>query len=112
MAEEKDKQHGGGKGPKRGKPSAEEIAAKKAAKKAAKASIADESEETPSGPAPTPRLFTHYKEKVIPALQERFGHKNVMAVPKLEKIVISMGVGKFSTAGEKEKINQVEKELS
>ena len=35
-----------------------------------------------------------------------------MAVPRLEKIVISMGVGKFATAGEKEKVNQVEKELS
>jgi len=35
-----------------------------------------------------------------------------MAVPRLEKIIISMGVGKFATAGEKEKVNQVEKELS
>src|SRR5689334_14238331 len=106
MAEEKNK------GPRGGKPSAEEIAAKKAAKKAAKASIADESEDTPSGPAPTPRLFTHYREKVVPELKSKFGHSNVMAVPKLEKIIISMGVGKFATAGEKEKINQAEKELA
>jgi large subunit ribosomal protein L5 len=107
MAEEKNK------GPKGGKPSAEEIAAKKAAKKAAKASIAtDDSEETPAGPAPTPRLYTHYKDKVVPELKQKFGLKNVMAVPRLEKIVISMGVGKFATAGEKEKVNQVEKELS
>jgi large subunit ribosomal protein L5 len=108
MAEEKEKN----KGPKGGKPSAEEIAAKKAAKKAAKASIADESDDTPSGPAPTPRLYTHYKDKVVPELKNKFGHKNIMAVPRLEKIVISMGVGKFATAGEKEKINQVEKELA
>ena len=107
MAEEKQN-----KGPKSGKPSAEEIAAKKAAKKAAKASIADDSDDQPSGPAPTPRLYTHYREKVVPELKQKFGHKNVMAVPKLEKIVISMGVGKFSTAGEKEKINQAEKELA
>ena len=113
MAEEKDKQHGSGKGgPKGGKPSAEEIAAKKAAKKAAKAAIADEAEEIPSGPAPTPRLATHYKEKVVPELKQKFGMKNVMAVPRLEKIVISMGVGKFATAGEKEKVNQAEKELA
>jgi large subunit ribosomal protein L5 len=108
MAEEKEQK----KGPKGGKPSAEEIAAKKAAKKA-KVQIADEGDEsTPSTPAPPARLAGHYKEKVVPALTQRFGYKNQMAVPKLEKIVISMGVGKFATAGEKEKVNQAEKELS
>lgn len=39
------------------------------------------------------RLKQEYKEKVIPALTEEFGYKNVMEVPKLEKIVISRGVG-------------------
>ena len=115
MSEAKEKQQQGQKQhkDKSGKPSAEEIAAKKAAKKAAKASIADESEDSaPSTPAPPARLAGHYKEKVIPALTQRFGYKNQMAVPKLEKIVISMGVGKFATAGEKEKVNQAEKELS
>src|SRR5215216_6148370 len=108
MAEEKQN-----KGPKGGKPSAEEIAAKKAAKKAAKAGIAtEEADETPSAPAPPPRLIAHYKEKVVPALQQRFGYKNNLAVPRLEKIVISMGLGKYATAGEKEKINQAEKELA
>ena len=97
---------------KSGKPSAEEIAAKKAAKKASKASIADESDDTPSTPAPPPRLIAHYKEKVVPALQQRFGYTNNLAVPRIEKIVISMGLGKAATAGEKEKINQAEKELS
>jgi large subunit ribosomal protein L5 len=108
MAEEKEQK---AKGPKGGKPSAAEIAAKKAAKKA-KVQIADEADETPSIPAPPARLAGHYKEKVVPALTQRFGYKNQMAVPKLEKIVISMGVGKFATAGEKEKVNQAEKELS
>jgi large subunit ribosomal protein L5 len=108
MAEEKQN-----KGPKGGKPSAEEIAAKKAAKKAAKASIADESEDsTPSAPAPPARLIAHYKEKVVPALKEKFGFTNVYSVPRLEKIVISMGLGKAATAGEKEKLNIAEKELS
>ncbi|MEM8799003.1 MAG: 50S ribosomal protein L5 [Pseudomonadota bacterium] len=41
----------------------------------------------------TPRLRTHYDTVVKPALQEQFGYKNVMQVPKLEKIVINMGVG-------------------
>ena len=39
------------------------------------------------------RLKQEYKEKVIPALTEEFGYKNVMQVPKLEKIVLSRGVG-------------------
>lgn len=34
-----------------------------------------------------------YNEKVAPALQERFGYKNVMQIPRLKKIVINMGVG-------------------
>jgi large subunit ribosomal protein L5 len=69
-------------------------------------------DETPSAPAPPARLYVHYREKVVPALQQKFGAKNVLAVPRLEKIVISMGVGKFATAGEKAKIEQAEKELS
>jgi large subunit ribosomal protein L5 len=39
------------------------------------------------------RLKQEYKDKVIPALTEEFGYKNVMQVPKLKKIVISKGVG-------------------
>jgi large subunit ribosomal protein L5 len=39
------------------------------------------------------RLKKEYKEKVIPALTEEFGYKNIMQVPKLQKIVISRGVG-------------------
>ncbi|MCB9202095.1 MAG: 50S ribosomal protein L5 [Flavobacteriales bacterium] len=34
-----------------------------------------------------------YSEKVVPALKEEFGYKSVMQVPKLEKIVISQGLG-------------------
>lgn len=40
-----------------------------------------------------PRLKGLYKEKVVPALMAEFGYKNQMMVPKLEKIVISKGVG-------------------
>lgn len=39
------------------------------------------------------RLKKEYKEKVVPSLKEEFGYKNVMQVPKLQKIVISRGVG-------------------
>src|SRR6056300_485372 len=40
-----------------------------------------------------PRLKQEYKDKVVSALTEEFGYKNVMQVPKLKKIVISKGVG-------------------
>jgi large subunit ribosomal protein L5 len=41
----------------------------------------------------TPRLKQEYKDRVVSALKEEFGYKNVMQVPKLEKIVLSRGVG-------------------
>ncbi|HOR30659.1 MAG TPA: 50S ribosomal protein L5, partial [Candidatus Syntrophosphaera thermopropionivorans] len=39
------------------------------------------------------RLKEHYKNTVIPNLQKQFNYKNVHQVPKLDKIVVSMGVG-------------------
>jgi large subunit ribosomal protein L5 len=39
------------------------------------------------------RLLERYKSEVAPALAQRFGHGNPFAVPKLVKIVISMGIG-------------------
>lgn len=42
------------------------------------------------------RLKEAYQTNIVPALKERFGIDNPMRVPKLEKIVISMGVGKAS----------------
>lgn len=40
-----------------------------------------------------PRLKERYENEAIPALMEKFGYKNIMEVPKLEKIVLNMGVG-------------------
>ncbi|HHW58196.1 MAG TPA: 50S ribosomal protein L5 [Clostridia bacterium] len=39
------------------------------------------------------RLRDKYQQEVVPALIERFGYKNIMQVPKLEKVVINIGVG-------------------
>jgi len=39
------------------------------------------------------RLLERYKSEIAPALAEQFGHSNRMAVPKLEKIIVSMGIG-------------------
>ncbi|MGE5612311.1 MAG: 50S ribosomal protein L5 [Bacillota bacterium] len=63
-------------------------------------------------PAPTPRLYERYKKVIIPALQQKFGLKNVLETPRLEKIVISMGLGKAATSGEKGKLETAEKELA
>ena len=39
------------------------------------------------------RLKEKYQKEVVPALRKEFGYKNVMAVPRLEKIVVNMGLG-------------------
>jgi large subunit ribosomal protein L5 len=39
------------------------------------------------------RLRQHYTKAVVPALSKEFGYKNVMAVPKIEKISINIGLG-------------------
>ena len=46
-----------------------------------------------AGPAPTPRLQTVYEEQIVPQLAEKLGRKNRLSLPRVEKIVISMGVG-------------------
>jgi large subunit ribosomal protein L5 len=40
-----------------------------------------------------PRLLAHYRTAVVPQLREQFGYANVMQVPRLEKIVLNMGLG-------------------
>ena len=40
------------------------------------------------------RLRDLYKSKIVPELTKEFDHKNPMAVPRMEKVIISMGVGK------------------
>jgi large subunit ribosomal protein L5 len=41
----------------------------------------------------TPALKNKYRDEVVPALMKEFGYKSIMQVPKLEKIVLSQGVG-------------------
>ena len=43
--------------------------------------------------ANVPRLRTQYDESIKAALNEQFGYKNIMQTPKLDKIVLNMGVG-------------------
>jgi large subunit ribosomal protein L5 len=39
------------------------------------------------------RLKENYQNEIVPAMVKKFGYKNIMQVPKLDKIVINMGVG-------------------
>ena len=39
------------------------------------------------------RLQKKYNEEIVPSLREKYNYKSVMAIPKLEKIVVNMGVG-------------------
>jgi large subunit ribosomal protein L5 len=43
------------------------------------------------------RLKAKYNEEIIPSLREKFNYSNIMEVPKLDKIVINMGVGDATT---------------
>ena len=56
------------------------------------------------------RLEEHYLTAVRPALVEKFGYKNVMQVPKLEKVVINMGVGE--AVRDSKKIENATRELA
>jgi large subunit ribosomal protein L5 len=74
-----------------------EAKAAKAAAKAQKAEAAPDGEKAAKAPKMpkgyTPRLRADYDERIVAAMTERFGYKNRMEVPRLEKIVINMGVG-------------------
>src|SRR5207249_7565156 len=41
----------------------------------------------------SPRLKGDFEQRIVPAMTEKFGYKNRMEVPRLDKIVINMGVG-------------------
>jgi large subunit ribosomal protein L5 len=43
------------------------------------------------------RLRDKYQKDVIPALRKEFGYKNVMAVPKIQKVVVNMGLGEATS---------------
>ena len=57
-----------------------------------------------------PRLKQEYKDRVVAALTEEFGYSNVMQVPKLQKIVISKGVG--AAVADKKLIDHAVEELT
>ncbi len=62
-----------------------------------------------AAPSEAPRLRRHYDDVVRKRLTEEFGYANPMEVPKLEKIVINMGVGE--AAGDQKKLDAAVAEL-
>lgn len=44
----------------------------------------------------TPRMKSRYEDVIAQAMTEKFGYKNRMAIPKIEKITLNMGVGEGS----------------
>ena len=113
-----DKEKDGGKG---GKPerapksdrTPEQIAKAQAAKdKAAAKKAAAESEHKPREPEErvTPRLRTHFDQVIRKALTDQFGYKNPMQVPRLDKIVLNMGIGE--AVADRKKVEQASEALS
>ncbi|MFC3570746.1 50S ribosomal protein L5 [Paracoccus sp. TOH] len=58
----------------------------------------------------TPRLKSLYKDSIRAALKEEFGYKNDMQIPRLDKIVLNMGVGE--AVKDTKKVKQGAEELS
>jgi large subunit ribosomal protein L5 len=56
-----------------------------------------------------PRMRREYDEKVVPAMTEKFGYKNRLEVPRLDKIVINMGVGEATQ--DKKKVETAAQEM-
>ncbi len=48
---------------------------------------------------PQPTLKQKYQDEIVPNLQKEFGYKNVMQVPRIEKVVLNMGVGQAGQTG-------------
>ena len=59
----------------------------------------------------TPRMRKLYDDKIVKAMTEKFGYKNAMEVPKIEKIVLNMGVGEATQDKKKVESAAAEMEL-
>lgn len=57
-----------------------------------------------------PRLLTKYRKEIVPAMQEKFGYKTVMAVPKIVKVIVSVGLSRVIK--EPKLTERIEKDLA
>ena len=53
----------------------------------------------PTEPPPPPRLYEQFKSEIVPAMMREFNYGNPMEVPRLQKIVLNIGVGEALTNG-------------
>lgn len=63
------------------------------------------------------RLYQYYRDNVVPALRDEFGRSNVLSLPRLNKIVLSMGMGKAvqdsgNKAGESKRFTEALEHMS
>ena len=57
----------------------------------------------------TPRMKSIYDDRIVKAMTDKFGYKNVMEIPRLDKIVLNMGVGEATQ--DKKKVEQASSEM-
>jgi large subunit ribosomal protein L5 len=93
MAEQKEHKAEAGDKPEKAKKGGGDKAAKGGDKGAAKKDKKAKGGDLPNKPRPPPRLAVRYKNEIIPALHKELGLKSVSEVPKIEKIVVNMGLG-------------------
>jgi large subunit ribosomal protein L5 len=86
---------------------AEKKAAKKADKSAGTQVAVGEAERDPNY---VPRFKKRYNDEIRPALMKEFGYKNVLQVPRIEKIVLNIGAGE--AASDSKKIQQAQNDLT
>ena len=55
--------------------------------------------EAPTEPPPAPRLHEQFKNNIVPTMMDEFSYGNTMEVPRLQKIVLNIGVGEALTNG-------------
>ncbi|MBI4160616.1 MAG: 50S ribosomal protein L5 [Candidatus Yanofskybacteria bacterium] len=59
-----------------------------------------------------PRLLTKYRKEVAPAMQVKFGYKNVMKIPKIVKVVVNIGYGRKAIAKDTKAIEKLVQDLT
>lgn len=57
----------------------------------------------------TPRMKAMYNDKIVAAMIEKFGYKNALEIPRIEKIVLNMGVGEATQ--DKKRVDQAASEM-
>jgi large subunit ribosomal protein L5 len=113
MADEEKKAKGGKPAAAGGKPVGAPKGGKAAKGKDERRARGGEKHAAPPAPRPAdykPRLKSHYEAVVRDALKKEFGYGNVMQIPRIEKIIINMGVG--DAVNDRKKVDSAAKELS